>query len=172
MHMARRCCRPWSGSVRRKNSAPHRARSRARGGRRRTPVEPRRGIRGGRLEEAALRALIYVRLPDGAFDERSFRMLKSIRERRKSNDRITRSQFKTMLNVQLQLVQLDEERAIDAVPKLLRDRRRHAATGARCVNLSSAHGALDREGQRRWARIEKLFGAEPKPSRSRKVGNG
>ena len=36
----------------------------------------------GGLEEAALRALIYVRLPDGAFDERSFRMLKGIREQR------------------------------------------------------------------------------------------
>jgi hypothetical protein len=32
----------------------------------------------GGLEEAALRALIYVRLPGGAFDERSFRMLKNI----------------------------------------------------------------------------------------------
>ena len=52
----------------------------------------------GGLEEAALRALIYVRLPDGAFDERSFRMLKGIREQRKSNDRITRSQFRDILN--------------------------------------------------------------------------
>ena len=74
----------------------------------------------GGLEEAALRALIYVRLPDGAFDERSFRMLKAIREQRKSNARITPSQLRDMLNVQLQLVRLDEERAIEAVPKLLR----------------------------------------------------
>ena len=127
----------------------------------------------GGLEEAALRALIYVRLPDGAFDERSFRMLKSIRERRKSNDRITRSQLREMLNVQLQLVQVDEERAIDAVPKLLRDREDDiAATWSMMRQLVVAPGALDQEGQRRWARIEKLFGAEPKPSRSRKVGNG
>jgi hypothetical protein len=73
----------------------------------------------GGLEEAALRALIYLRLPGGAFDERGFRMLKNIREQRKSNDRITPSQFRDTLNVQLQLVQLDEERAIGAVPKLL-----------------------------------------------------
>ena len=126
----------------------------------------------GGLEEAALRALIYVRLPEGAFDERSFRMLKSIREQRKSNDRITRSQLRDMLNVQLQLVQLDEERAIDAVPKLLRDREDDiAATWSAMRQLVVAPGALDQEGQRRWARIEKLFGAEPKPSRSRKVGN-
>ena len=47
-------------------------------------------------------------------------MLKGIREQRKSNDRITRSQLRDMLSVQLQLVQLDEERAIETVPKLLR----------------------------------------------------
>jgi hypothetical protein len=37
--------------------------------------------------------------------------------------------------------------------------------------LVAAPGALDQEGQSRWERIEKLFGAELKPSRSRKVGN-
>ena len=126
----------------------------------------------GGLEEAALRALIYVRLPDGAFDERSFRMLKSIREQRKSNDRITRSQLREMLNVQLQLVQLDEERAIEAVPKLLTvGERDMAATWNAMRQLVAAPGTLDVEGPRRWTRIEKLFGAEFKPSRSRKVGN-
>jgi hypothetical protein len=37
--------------------------------------------------------------------------------------------------------------------------------------LVAAPGALDREGQRRWARIEKLFGGESKASRNRKAGN-
>ncbi len=126
----------------------------------------------GGLEEAALRALIYVRLPDGAFDERTFNMLKGIREQRKSNDRITPSQLRDMLNVQLQLVQLDEERAIEAVPKLFKsDNDEIAAAWSAMRQLVAAPGALDREGQRRWARIEKLFGAELKPSRSQKVGN-
>jgi hypothetical protein len=126
----------------------------------------------GGLEEAALRALIYVRLPDGAFDERSFRMLKGIREQRKSNDRITPSQFRDILNVQLQLVRLDEERAIETVPKLLRGGEDNiAAAWSAMRQLVAAPGALDQEGQRRWERIEKLFGAELKPSRSRKVGN-
>ena len=114
----------------------------------------------GDLEEAALRALIYVRLPDGAFDERSFRMLKSTREQRKSNDRITRSQLREMLNVQLQLVQLDEERAIEAVPKLLRGGEHDiAATWNAMRQLVAAPGALDREGQRRWARSSRSCSA-------------
>lgn len=126
----------------------------------------------GGLEEAALRALIYVRLPDGAFDERSFRMLKSVRERRKSNDRITPSQFRDMLNAQLQLLRLDEERAIEAVPRLLKGHEHNIAPAWSAMQqLVASPGALDREGQRRWARVEKLFGGNSKPIRNRKAGN-
>ena len=121
MHTACRCCRPCVGLGEPKEIPRHIERDLVREA---AAVELRssldRKFEEGDLEEAALRALIYVRLPDGAFDERSFRMLKSTREQRKSNDRITRSQLREMLNVQLQLVQLDEERAIEAVPKLLR----------------------------------------------------
>lgn len=74
--------------------------------------------------------------------------------------------------MQLQLVQLDEERAIGAVPKLLTGGEDNiAAAWSAMRQLVAAPVALDPEGQRRWARIEKLFGAEFKPSRSRKVGN-
>ena len=99
-------------------------------------------------------------------------MLKGIREQRKSNDRITRSQFRDMLSVQLQLVQLDEERAIETVPKLLRGAEDEIApTWNAMRQLVSAPGPLDPEGERRWARIEKLFSPQLKPSRSQKVGN-
>ena len=162
MHMARRCCRPWSGSVSRR--IPRRMERdllrEAAAAELRSSLD--RKFEEGGLEEATLRALIYVRLPDGAFDERSFRMLKSIREQRKSNDRITRSQLREMLNVQLQLVQLDEERAIEAVPKLLtvgerrhrRDVERDAPTrrGARRAGPGgSAPLGADREAFRRGA---------------------
>ena len=43
----------------------------------------------GGVEEAFLRALIYVRGPEGGFDERGYRMLKNIRETRKSNERMS-----------------------------------------------------------------------------------
>ena len=75
-----------------------------------------------------------------------------------------------MLNEQLQLVLLDEERAVAALPKLLQtdESETVAALGA-LRQLASAAGALDPEGERRLARVEKLFGA--KPAKSRK-GNG
>jgi hypothetical protein len=66
----------------------------------------------------------------------------------------------------------NEDRVIEAVPKLLRGGEDDIAeTGNAMRQLVAAPGALDEEGQRRWARIEKLFGAELKPSQNRKARN-
>ena len=124
----------------------------------------------GGVEEAVLRALIFVRRPEGGFDERGFRMLKIIRETRKSNERLNLQGFREMLNEQLQLVLLDEERAIAALPKLLQtDAAETSAALDVLRQLVGAAGALNPEGERRLARVEKLFGA--KPTKARK-GNG
>ena len=102
----------------------------------------------GGVEEAVLRALIYVRRPEGGFDERGFRMLKIIRETRKSNERLSLPQFREMLNEQLQLVLLDEERAIAALPKLLQtDEAETAAALDVLRQLVGAAGALNRGGR-------------------------
>ncbi len=120
----------------------------------------------GGIEEAVLRALIYVRRPEGGFDERGYRMLKNIRESRKSNERLSLARFREMLNEQLQLVLLDEERAVVALPKLLEtDESDTAAALGALRKLVGAAGALDPEGERRLARVEKLFGAKPTKSR-------
>ena len=120
----------------------------------------------GGIEEAVLRALIYVRRPEGGFDERGYRMLKNIRELRKSNERLSLARFREMLNEQLQLVLLDEERAVVALPKLLEtDELDTAAALGALRKLVGAAGALDPEGERRLARVEKLFGAKPTKSR-------
>ena len=120
----------------------------------------------GGIEEAILRALIYVRRPEGGFDERGYRMLKNIRESRKSNERLSLARFREMLNEQLQLVLLDEERAVAALPKLLEtDESETAAALGALRKLVGAAGALDPEGERRLARVEKLFGAKPAKSR-------
>ena len=93
-------------------------------------------------------------------------MLKNIRETRKSNERLGISRFREMLNEQLQLVLLDEERAIAALPKLLQadEPDLTAALGA-LRQLVGAAGPLTPEGERRFARVEKLFGAKPTKAR-------
>ena len=124
----------------------------------------------GGVEEAVLRALVYVRRPEGAFDERGFRTLKIIRETRKSNERLSMPQFREMLNEQLQLVLMDEERAIAALPKLLQtDAAETSAALDVLRQLVGAAGPLSADSEQRLARVEKLFGA--KPTKSRK-GNG
>ncbi|HKI14535.1 MAG TPA: hypothetical protein VKA12_05910, partial [Roseiarcus sp.] len=126
----------------------------------------------GGLEEAVLRAQIYVRRPEGGFDERGFRMLKIIRESRKSNERLSLPQFREMLSEQLQLLLLDEERAIAALPKLLPTDQAEAGTALEVLRqLVGAVGPLDSEGKHRFERVEGLFGAKLPPSRSRKAGN-
>ena len=124
----------------------------------------------GGVEEAVLRALIHVRRPEAGFDERGYRMLKTLRESRKSNERLSLSRFRQMLNEQLQLILEDEERAIAALPKLLgSDEAETAAALEALRQIVGATGALDAEGRRRFARVEKLFGAAPTESRK---GNG
>jgi len=107
-----------------------------------------------------------VRRPEGGFDERGYRMLKDIRETRKSNERLSVRQFREMLNEQLQLVALDEERAIAALPKLLQASEVETTAALDVLHqLAGAVGALDADGARCLARVEKLFGAKPTKSR-------
>ena len=113
----------------------------------------------GGLEEALLRSLIYVRLPAGAADERGFRMLKTIRESRKANERLGLARFKEMMSEQYQLFTLDEERAISALPKLVKAGGAEALMALDTLRrVIAVPGPLDLEGKRRLARIEALLG--------------
>jgi hypothetical protein len=73
----------------------------------------------GGPEEAGLRALIYIRLPEGSVDERGFSVLKLVRASRPAARRRTLAQVKEIIREQYLLVRLDEERAINALPTLL-----------------------------------------------------
>ena len=87
----------------------------------------------GGVEEAVLRALIYVRRPEGGFDERGYRMLKNIRESRKSNERLSLRAFPG-----------DAERTAPARPpgRGARDRRAsETAADRRGGNRRGARGA-------------------------------
>jgi hypothetical protein len=116
----------------------------------------------GHIEEAVLRALIYIRLPEGSVDERGFAILKLLRASRPVSQRMSLARFKEMLREQFLLVCLDEERAVDTLPALL-----GADAGERKTALDVLHrilearGALSDEGKRRLARIEAVFGAKP-----------
>jgi len=117
------------------------------------------------LDEAALRSLVYVRMPERSIDERGFAMLKLISASRPADQRMSLARFKEVLREQYLLLCLDEERAIDALPALLR--QHEAGAEAALENLRkvlAATGTMSAEAKRRLARIEPYFAARRETS--------
>ncbi len=115
----------------------------------------------GDLTEAALRALIYIRLPEGSVDERGFSVLKLIRASRPADKRMSATQLKEKMREQYLLVCLDEERAMAGLPKLLgADTAKRKAAVDALHQVLAASGNVSVEGKRRLARVEALFGAK------------
>jgi hypothetical protein len=116
----------------------------------------------GGIEEAVLRALVYIRLPEGSIDERGFTMLKLIRASRPVSRRITMARFKEILREQFQLVSLDEGRAVSSLVKLLGTNGVEREGALDIVHqVLAARGELPAESKKRLAHIEALFRAEP-----------
>jgi pimeloyl-ACP methyl ester carboxylesterase len=121
----------------------------------------------GGLLEVAVRALIYVRLPEGKVDERGFAALKQIGAELPAAKRIGFAKFKDVVKEQYLILLLDTERAIAALPKLLPDDRQQCEEAlALARRVLASRGALPEEGSRRLQRIETLF-AGPAPARGR-----
>jgi pimeloyl-ACP methyl ester carboxylesterase len=116
----------------------------------------------GGLIEAAVRALIYVRLPEGKVDERGFAALKQISGELAPAKRVGFVRFKEIVKEQYLILLLDAERAIAALPKLLPSNRRQCEEALTLVRrVLSARGALPEEGRRRLERIEAMFAGPP-----------
>jgi len=127
-----------------------------------TAVDLERRIDQGGLLEAAVRALIYVRLPEGKVDERGFAALKQISAELPAAKRVGPAQFKEIVREQYLILLMDPERAIAALPKLLPDNRRQCDEALALVRrVLAARGALPEEGRRRLQRIEAIFAGPP-----------
>ena len=116
----------------------------------------------GGLIEAAVRALIYVRLPEGKVDERGFAALKQISAELPAAKRVGLARFKEIVKEQYLILLLDAERAIAALPKLLPVNRRQCEEALALVRrVLAARGPLPEEGRRRLERVEALFLGPP-----------
>jgi pimeloyl-ACP methyl ester carboxylesterase len=116
----------------------------------------------GGLIEAAVRALIYVRLPESKVDERGFAALKQISSELPAAKRVGFDRFKEIVKEQYLILLLDPERAIGALPKLLPSNRRQCEEALTLVRrVLAARGALPEEGRRRLERIEAMFAGPP-----------
>jgi hypothetical protein len=115
----------------------------------------------GGLEEAAWRALLYVRIPQGSADERGLAMLKALRDMRPSNQRPHLGDLKKLIATQYLLIRLDEERAVQAIPRLLPEQLEDRQRAFDLLSaVLAATGAPSEEEKRRLERIASLFGAK------------
>jgi pimeloyl-ACP methyl ester carboxylesterase len=127
----------------------------------------------GGLREATIRALIYGGMSRAAIDERGFETVRRIRQ---SHGGIPLSAFKALVREQFNILLVDTEAALEAIPSLLpqeAEKRRHAFDLIRTT--LSARGELSLEDMKRIDRIASLFGIDKreriKPLASRQVGD-
>lgn len=110
--------------------------------------------RGG-PREAVIRALVYVRMPENAADERGFEMIRRIREKRDSNR--TLDEFKKTLREQYFMLLMDERRAVETIPLLLKGFKQVPELLDDLKRVVTAAGPLGKEAQRRLDEMERMF---------------
>jgi hypothetical protein len=100
-------------------------------------------------------------MPEGSIDERGFSVLKLIRASRPADKQMSLAHFKEMVRQQYLLVYLDQERAINALPKLLgSDAGPRKATLEMLHRVLAARDEMSDEGKRRLKQIEALLATE------------
>jgi hypothetical protein len=113
----------------------------------------------GGPREAVIRALLYIRMPDGVVDGRGFNLLRRMRE--ETGKGINLATFKQILREQFLMLLLDERRAIDAIPSMLATNpelaSRMKSKLERMIELVGVHSKVARA---RLAEVEALFESE------------
>jgi pimeloyl-ACP methyl ester carboxylesterase len=121
-------------------------------------------IAEGGPREAAIRALLYVRMPEGVVDERSFNLLRRMRDEAGSGASL--DAFKTLVRDQFFMLLLDERRAVNAIPAMLARDPKSAPRMADILHrVIDAVGLRTELGRTRLGEVDRLFesGIEPRP---------
>jgi len=122
-------------------------------------AELKQRIADGGPREAVIRALLYVRMPDGEVDERGFNLLRRMRE--ETGKGLNLATFKQILREQFFMLLLDERRAVASIPEMLATNpdlaTRMKGKLDRMIELVGVHSKLARA---RLAEVEALFESE------------
>jgi hypothetical protein len=120
-------------------------------------------INEGGPREAAIRALLYIRLPEGAADERGLAFLRRLRDEHGGG--LTLMEFKQLVREQFFMLLLDEDRALAAISGMLStDKDRVARTHGELRRLIETVGLRTDAGKARLAQIDEMFAAVEKES--------
>ena len=136
----------------------------------------RRRLGEGGLREAFIRALIYVRLPDLAADERSFNLLQRLRDEHAKD--MSLADFKQAFRDQFMMVLLEPEASVAALAKLIAGREADAPKALELLEgVLAVGGPLAPESERRLAEVAAIFrpgapATEPRPRRRLSVAGG
>jgi hypothetical protein len=115
-------------------------------------------IPAGGLRAAVIRAMLYVGMSRGGVDERSF---EAVRRIRRAYGDITLSAFKSLVREQFNMLLIDHEAALAALPSMLpsdAETRREAFGLVR--HVLSAVGEFSAEDRKRLETVARLFGVE------------
>jgi pimeloyl-ACP methyl ester carboxylesterase len=113
-------------------------------------------ISQGGPREAVIRALLYIRIPEGVIDERGFNLLRKMRE--EAGKGLTLAAFKTLLREQYFMLLLDERRAVEAIPDMLaKDSELASRMEGNLRRLIDVVGVRTNVAKARLAEIETVF---------------
>ena len=115
-----------------------------------------RKIDEGGPREATVRALLYIRMPEGVADERGFRLLQHLHD--EAGTGLSLQAFKAMARDQFYTLLVDERRAVEAIPAMLDSDPELAARMAVALRkLIEVVGIESKVGKARIAEIKALF---------------
>ena len=110
----------------------------------------------GGPREAVMRALLYIRMPEGLVDERSFNLLR--RMRGETAQELDLAAFKTLVRDQFSMLLLDERRAVDAIPTMLdKDPDLASHFAGKLRRMIDMLGLRSYESKNRLAEITRIF---------------
>jgi hypothetical protein len=122
--------------------------------------ELKRSIAEGGPREAAIRAALYIRLPEGVADERGLRLLQRLRDEAGSG--LTLAAFEKVVRDQFFGLLLDERHAVEAIPAMLARDPELASRMTRTLGrLIEVVGVESPAGKARFREMERVFRQRP-----------
>jgi hypothetical protein len=121
-------------------------------------AELKASVPAGGLRAAVIRGLLYAGMTRAAVDERGFEALRRVRE---AHTDLTLSAFKALVREQYNMLLIDQEAALAAIPSMLppdTDTRLKAFDLIRQV--LAARGAFSAEESARLSEVARLFGID------------
>jgi hypothetical protein len=129
-----------------------------------------RADEGGSLE-ALIRIMIHVRESGRSVDERGFQMLRRIGREHREGEGVSLDRFREILKEQVFLMELDRERALAVLPKLVPTAPLRRTVVEAAQQLLDVHGKPHPDEIARLHQVMQLLGLETEPhSREKEPG--